>query len=101
MAIDNINANPSEKVINTKNATGKNNSTIEIFTPINKVIIKRHTVLNRESISVEIIIDMINNCFGKYIFLNKDSFVINAIHPWLNEVEKIDQGIIPENKKIA
>jgi hypothetical protein len=61
----------------------------------------KQAVLNKESISVVVTVDMINICLGRYIFLKSDSFAINADDAWFNELEKMAQGIIPEKRNIA
>jgi hypothetical protein len=92
---------PRENMTKSRNATGRKNRADDILAPSIKAIINKQAVLSSESTNVEITTDITNNCFGRYIFLNKDSFASNAPPPWLRELEKTDQGIIAANKNIA
>lgn len=65
----------------SRNATGRKNRADDILAPSIKAIINKQAVLSSESTNVEITTDITNNCFGRYIFLNKDSFASNAPPP--------------------
>nr|WP_244947286.1 hypothetical protein [Cronobacter turicensis] len=83
------------------NDKGKNDRAGLSFAPKKKAITNKQSVLSKESIKTDIALEVINNCLGKYIFLNKFSLAINDCEHCAIVFENIVHGMTAENKKMA
>jgi hypothetical protein len=74
--MDRINPSPNVKKKRIKKENGKNRSAKDNLAPNINAMINKQIVLKNESISTENAFAVMNNCFGRYIFLIKLSFIM-------------------------